>query len=191
MLARLRSPGVGRALVWVSSLVLIAGVVAFVTVRWGQTAEPEGSVLPANVPEDIGIETQPRPQVEDVPRAARAAAGEFILAAAGRDDLPKAWRLSHPKLKRDCACSYREWLTGNIPVQPIEAAGLDQVTFFVDELHPRSVVLQVLVRAKPGSDFQDQAFYIGLKAVGAKKNWLVDLWTPISSIPVPLNPTGG
>jgi hypothetical protein len=183
MLERLRSPAFGRALVWVSALVLIAGAVAFVTVRWGQSSAPSGSVLPETVPEDIGLETQPTPKVEDVPRAARVAAGEFIL--------PKAWRLSHPQLKRDCACSYREWLTGNIPVQPIEAAGLDQVSFFVDELAPRRVVLQVLVRAKPGSDFEDQAFYIGLKAVGAQRSWLVDLWTPISSIPIPLNPTGG
>lgn len=178
-------------MVWVSALVLIAGAVAFVTVRWGQTAAPSGSVLPETVPDDLGLETQPRPKVEDVPRAARAAAGEFILAAAGRDDLPKAWKLTHPLLRKDCACSYREWLTGNIPVQPIEAAGLDQVTFFVDELAPRRVVLQVLVKARPGSAFEDQAFFIGLRAVGVKKNWLVDLWTPISSIPIPLNPTGG
>jgi len=182
-------------MVWISSLVLIAGVIAFVTVKLGTndpTPSTSGSLLPETVPDDFGIETTPAPKVSEVPRAARAAAGQFIVAAAGREDLPKAWRLSHPELRQQCACSYREWLTGNIPVQPIEAAGLDQVTFFVDELAPRRVVLQVLVKAKPGSEFEDQTFHIGLKARGSrpKLTWLVDLWSPIAPIPIPLNPTG-
>jgi hypothetical protein len=195
MLDRLRSPGAGKAMVWISSLVLIAGVVAFVTVSWGRndpSPSAGGSLLPETVPDDIGLETTPPPKVDEVPRAARAAAGQFILAAAGRDDLPKAWRLSHPELKAQCACTYRQWLTGNIPVQPIEARGLDQVTFFVEELAARRVVMQVFVKAAPNSDFEDQTFHIGLKASGSpnKLTWLVDLWSPISPIPVPLNPTG-
>ena len=181
-------------MVWISSLVLIAGVVAFVTVKWGQNdpTPTTGSLLPETVPDDIGLETTPAPKVSEVPRAARAAAGQFILAAAGREDLPKAWRLSHPELRQQCDCTYREWLSGNIPVQPIEAAGLDQVTFFVEELASRRVVLQVLVKAKPGSEFEDQTFHLGLKASGAanKLTWLVDLWSPIAPIPIPLNPTG-
>jgi hypothetical protein len=194
MLGRLRSPGAGKAMIWISSLVLIAGVVAFATVSWGRNdpAPSSGSLLPETVPDDIGLETTPPPKVDEVPRAARVAAGQFILAAAGRDDLPRAWRLTHPELKEQCACTYRQWLTGNIPVQPIEAQGLDQVTFFVEELAARRVVMQVFVKALPGSDFQDQTFHIGLKASGRPDNltWLVDLWTPISSIPIPLNPTG-
>jgi hypothetical protein len=194
MLGRLRSPGAGKAMIWISSLVLIAGVVAFATVSWGRNdpAPSSGSLLPETVPDDIGLETTAPPKVDEVPRAARVAAGQFILAAAGRDDLPRAWRLTHPELKAQCACTYRQWLTGNIPVQPIEAQGLDQVTFFVEELAARRVVMQVFVKALPGSDFQDQTFHIGLKASGRPDNltWLVDLWTPISSIPIPLNPTG-
>jgi hypothetical protein len=193
MLERLRSPGVGRAMVWISSLVLIAGVIAFLTVRVGSNDTPgasTGSLLPETVPDDIGLETTPPPKVSEVPKAARTAAGQFILAAAGREDLPKAWKLTHPDLKRDCACSYREWLTGDIPVQPIPPTGLGDVAFFVEELKPRRVVLQVLVKAKPGSDFEDQTFHIGLKAVGQKPAWLVDIWSPISPIPIPLNPTG-
>jgi len=180
-------------MVWLSSLVLIAGAIAFVTVKLGTndpTPSTSGSLLPETVPDDIGLETTPPPKVSEVPRAARAAAGQFILAAAGREDLPKAWRLTHPELKAECACSYREWLTGNIPVQPIQATGLGDVAFFVEELKPRRVVLQVLVKAKPGSEFEDQTFHIGLKAVGQKPAWLVDLWSPIAPIPIPLNPTG-
>ena len=106
------------------------------------------------------------PPVSKVPKAARTAAGAFILAAAGREDLAKAWQLSHPELREACGCTYKQWLTGNIPVQPFPTSGLQGVSYFVDELAPRRVVLQVLLRPAAGSDLTDQAFHIGLKAVG-------------------------
>lgn len=180
-------------MVWVSSLVLIAGVVAFVTVRLGSGGATTQATAAAVDGTDVdpGSTTTPA-KVSDVPRPARVAAGEFILAAAGREDLPKAWKLSHPDLRKQCGCTYKQWLTGNIPVQPFPTAGLQGVSYFVDELVPRRVVLQVLLSPKPGSEVGDQAFYIGLKAVGRgdKLRWLVDYWAPKSSIAVPLAPQG-
>lgn len=187
MLARLRSPGVGQGVFWVSALVLLAGVIAYATVHWGSADSKPVAGVPEDFTEfDPGPTTTP-PAVSEVPKAARAAAGQFILAAAGREDLPKAWKLSHPDLKRQCECTYKQWLTGNIPVQPFPTAGLRGVSYFVDELAPKRVVLQVLLKPAPGSDLADQAFHIGLKAVSNGKGtaWLVDLWSPISGIPIP------
>jgi hypothetical protein len=194
MLDRLRSPGAGRAFVWISSLVLIAGVIAFATVRLGGDdggASAQGTTTALSEEEiDAAIDgtttTTPTP-VSKVPKAARTAAGDFILAAAGREDLPKAWRLSHPTLREQCGCTYKQWLTGNIPIQPFPTSGLQGVSYFVDELAPRRVVLQVLLRPAAGSDLGDQAFHIGLQAVGNGKSqaWLVDLWSPISPVPIP------
>lgn len=194
MLDRLRSPGAGRAFVWISSLVLIAGVIAFVTVSLGSNDDGSAAVTTAPSEQELeeaveGTTTTP-PPVSDVPKAARVAAGEFILAAAGREDLAKAWRLSHPDLREQCGCTYKQWLSGNIPIQPFPTAGLQGVSYFVDELAPERVVLQVLLRPKAGSEVSDQAFHIGLTAVenGNGVTWLVDLWAPIVAIPVP---TGG
>ena len=191
MLERLKSPGASRALVWISTLVLVAGVIAFVTVRLGSTDSSNSATPTVLSPEEAdraidGPETTPT-AITDVPRGARVAAGQFILAAAGREDLPKAWKLSHPELRAQCACTYKQWLTGNIPVQPFPTAGLQGVSYFVDELTPGRVVLQVLLKPKTGSELGDQAFHIGLTAVenGKGKDWLVDLWSPISGIPVP------
>jgi hypothetical protein len=188
MLRRLRSPGASRALVWISALVLVAGVIAFATVRLGSggATTPDITTAVSETDIDQGQTTTP-PNVSDVPRAARVAAGEFILAAAGREDLPKAWKLSHPDLRSQCACTYKQWLTGNIPVQPFPTDGLQGVSFFVDELAPRKVVLQVLLKPKAGSELDEQAFYIGLKAVSSGKSlaWLVDYWAPISALPIP------
>jgi hypothetical protein len=182
-------------MVWISGLVLLAGLVAFVTVRLGSGGAATPSPSSGNVEQELSeaLATPTPPPVSKVPKAARAVAGEFILAAAGREDLAKAWKLSHPSLKKDCACSYKQWLSGNIPVQPFPTAGLQGVSYFVDELKPRRVVLQTLLRPKAGSETGDQAFYIGLKAVGSGKSlkWLVDYWAPIGTPPVPLDPGAG
>ncbi len=194
MIERLRSPGVARALVWASTLVLIAGVVAFVTVRLGQ--EDKGPANVGTVPSGFASEdfdpnaTVTQPKESDVPKAARVAAGEFVLSAVGREDLRKAWTLSDPSLKRDCACSYEEWLTGNINVQYFPTKGLRGAAFSVDEVTPGHVVLQVLLTPARSTGLKPTAFYIGLKQRGKDAPWLVDYWAPVDVIAVPAAPQG-
>lgn len=186
MASRLTSPAFLRALTWGSALVLIAGVIAFVTVRLGGEDEPAPVVAAGEtIPNELPDETVP--QQSDVPVAARKAAGEFILAAVGREDLAKAWRLAHPELKAQCGCTYKQWLTGNIPVQFYPTGSLQGAFFGVDELAPRRVVLQVQLTPRAGSDMPKAAFYIGLKAVGTgdAQRWLVDYWAPMGSPPIP------
>ena len=191
MLERLKSPGASRALVWISTLVLVAGVIAFVTVRLGSN-DSSASPSPTPISEEEadqaidGPETTP-PAIEDVPRGARVAAGQFILAAAGREDLPKAWKLSHPDLRAQCACTYKQWLTGNIPVQPFPTAGLQGVSYFVDELAPGRVVLQVLLNRRPAASSATRRSTSASRSAErqGQESWLVDIWSPISGIPVP------
>jgi len=191
---RLRSPGTARALTWAAALVLIAGIVAFVTVRLGQ--EDKGPANVGSVPTGFASEdfdpnaTITEPKESDVPQAARVAAGEFVLAAVGRENLPKAWKLADPGLKRDCACTYKEWLTGNIPVQYFPTKGLRGASFSVDEVTPGHVVLQVLLTPAASSSLKPTAFYIGLKHRGKDAPWLVDYWAPVDVIAVPASPQG-
>jgi hypothetical protein len=192
---RLRSPGVGRTLTWLSALVLIAGVVAFTTVKLGSDDSPKPAAAPTTnqstidgTDYDPGPST-PTPKESDVPSAARRVAGEFVLAAAGREDLKKAWTLAHPELKRDCGCTYKEWLTGNINVQYYPTKQLKGASFAVNELGPGLVVLEVLLVPKDGAPVGPQAFYIGLKQVNGKNGpWKVYYWAPQSGIPVPQQP---
>jgi hypothetical protein len=175
-----------RALTWVSALVLVAGVIAFATVKIGGDDSPEPVAQSEPLPEGSSfIPEAPKP--EPVPAAAQQVAGAFILAAAGREDLKKAWKLAHPDLKRDCACTYEEWLTGNIPVVFYPTDGLQGASFAVDESTKNRVVLQVALSPAKDSDVEPQAFYIGLKAVGqgAERRWLVDYWAPIGATPIP------
>lgn len=190
MMDRLQSPGFVRALTWVSVLVLIAGVAAVGTV-WlsgdnsssaastatgGQTVDEFGELPP---------ETKPNP--DDVPAAARKTAVIFIDGAVARRNLVKAWDVTHPDLKKDCACTLAEWKTGNIPVLFFPALGAAATGFGVNEILPGRIVLEVLLYPKKGSGLKPTAFYVGMKAVGAGKNekWLVDYFAPIGSPPVP------
>ena len=95
MIGRLRSPGVARAVVWASTLVLIAGVVAFVTVRLGQ--DDSGPANVGSVPGGFASEdfdpnaTVSTPKESDVPKAARVAAlsDDQVREIAGHlDQLP-------------------------------------------------------------------------------------------------------
>lgn len=180
-----------RAFTWFGALVLIVGIVAFATVRLGDGDETAATQTTETAPpvEDYNpATTEPLPG--PVPAEARQAAGEFILAAAGREDLAKGWELSHPDLKEQCGCTKEEWLTGNIPVQYYPTGNLDGATFAVDESTPRRVVLEVLLSPKAGEAVDPTAFYIGLQAVGKgdKLRWLVDYWAPHVGIPVPQAP---
>ncbi len=195
---RLRSPGFTRAVVWASALVLIAGVVAFVTVRLGSgdssPAADRGSVPSGYASEDLpGVVTQTTPKETDVPKAAREAAGEFVLAAVGREDLSKAWTLADQELKQSCNCTRKEWLTGNIPVQYFPTKGLEGAAFSVNEVTPGHVVLQVLLTPGKNKDgLGPTEFYIGLRQRGGKDSpWRVDYWAPVNVVAVPAAPGGG
>jgi hypothetical protein len=189
MRERLDSILSARTFMIASALILIVGMVAFATVRLGGDDSPSasaGSSTEEELPEEFNpatTEAIPAP----VPAEARKAAAEFILSAAGREDLKKAWELTHPDLKAQCGCTYEEWLTGNIPVQYYPTGSLDGASFAVDESTARRVVLEVLLTPKAGEDIPAQPFFIGLKAVGkaAKLRWLVDYWAPSGSPPVP------
>lgn len=171
---------VQRALVSITAVVLVAGVVAFLSVRaGGDDNESRPPTTAASATVDTASDAKPG----KLERAARVAAGEFILAAVGREDLKKAWRLSHPDLRAQCACTYKEWLTGYIPVQPYPVGNLDVAAFEVEEASPRHAVLLVALLPEKGEKVKAQTFYIGLKTrkQGDKKRWLVDYWAPYSA----------
>jgi hypothetical protein len=193
---RFRSPGFARAVAWGSALILIAGVVAFVTTRLATSdtstpAAPAGSVPKGYLSEDFDPDaTIPHPKETDVPKAARVAAGEFVLAAVGRENLPKAWKLADPQMKKDCACTYAEWLTGNIPVQYFPTKGLRGAAFSVSEVTKGHVVLEVLLTPGKNAGLGATAFYIGLRQRGESAPWLVDYWAPANVVAVPAAPDG-
>lgn len=190
----LHSPRFLRRLLWVTGLVLVAAAVALPIAFFGSSVDPiEDEVQPGPAVETQAAAQRPVP----VAREARVVAGQFILwaVATGRKprELAKAWELLHPTLKADCACTKKEWLTGNIPIQPYPIDQLETASFAVDESFANRVVLQIALLPKDGADIAGQIFYIGLRAVGRgeQKRWLVDYWAPFPILEVNRLPEGG
>ncbi len=50
---------------------------------------------------------------------ARVVAGRFVITAVQRKNLAEAWTLVGPAIRQDL--TYKEWLSGNIPVVPFTA----------------------------------------------------------------------
>jgi len=165
-----------RTLPWVSGIVLVAGIVAFMVAYFGNTGrkfqlEPTGPPVKA---------AKPPPNVPVDPKA-RHVAGEFIVTAMSRTKLAKAWTLADPSFRS--SVTHKEWLAGTLPgVTYFPPKDLLGATFRVDESHPRQVYLHVLVIAKPNSGVRSEDFSIGLKAVGTgkHKHWLVNYFAPVS-----------
>ncbi len=181
-----------RVVTWVSVLVLIAGIAAFGTVSLSRndnsTASPAAGTAGGETVDQNGELPEPtKPNVADVPPAARQTAAAFVDGAVARNDLAKAWTLLHPDFKRECGCTRAKWMTGNIPVQFFPALGADRTAFGVNEISPGVVVLELLLTPKQGSGLKPTAFYVGMKSVGKGENqkWLVNYFAPMGSPPVP------
>src|SRR5262249_61892428 len=90
--------------------------------------------------------------------------------------LPLSWKLTHPSLKQ--GYTYKQWLTGNIPVQFFPRKAFAGATYKVQWSHPNDVMLDVYIFGKPAD--LGQAFFIELKPVttDGKKQWLVSYVVP-------------
>jgi hypothetical protein len=170
-----------RALVSITAVVLVAGVVAFLSVR--ASDDDDSGSRPTTTAAPAVVDTTANAKPGKLERGARVAAGEFILAAAGRENLKKAWQLSDPELRDQCGCTYKQWLKGDIPVQPYPVGNLDVAAFSIEEASPNHAVLLVALVPKEGAKVKEQTFYIGLKTrkQGGKKRWLVNYWAPYSA----------
>jgi hypothetical protein len=190
---RLNSPRFVKRVTWVAALIFVAGVVAFTIAWFGNTADETNT--PVRVNEPAPNANAATPETVPLDRKARVVAGQFILWAVQRDvrdaqlrkNLEKAWPLIAPDSQlRDCGghtCTQKEWLSGDIPVQPYPAAALDKASFSIDESFKDEAVLQVALLPKTGSGVSGQIFWIDLVKRNGK--WLVNEWSPRVIIPVP------
>ncbi len=165
-----------KILPFVAALVFVAGGIAFLIAYYGNTSHVKHPGVRPGKPVDVSkvLPTVP------LPKSARHVAGQYIVTAMTRQNLPLSWKLTHPSLK--AGYTYKEWLTGNIPVQYFPAKAIAGASFLVYFSHPNDVMLNVEVFAKPKSGVTTQSFFIELKPVGKGKGrqWLVSYVAPSS-----------
>jgi hypothetical protein len=181
---------------WIACAVLLAGVIAFVAVRWTNTADSLNTPVsnqPAAVP-------KPEPASVKVPHEASQIAAKFIAnavaldfrnrdskpSAADRAKLAKAWAISGGVIKE--GTSYKQWLNGDIAVVPYPArthAGLQ-----VQYSHKNAIEFIFALLPKKGYKTKPQYFLMDLSRVGpaAEKRWVVTYWAPQSPPQVLVDP---
>ena len=190
----LSSKGVTYLAMALSGALLVVGFGAYIASRPDPSPATNTGAEAETYGRDYELpDTTKRYTAKDLPKGVQQTAGEFILAAAGREDLAKAWKLTHPELRAQCGCTYEEWLEGNIPVQYYPSADIKTAAFEVSEVTPDEVWLRVLVLPKDTAEVKPQVFDIGLKAqgTGESKTWLVNYWNAKITVPVPATPQGG
>jgi hypothetical protein len=179
----LKSPRNQRYLLWISGFVLAAGIAAVLIVFLRDTGHSE--VAPkTNQPVDTVAAPAKKVTLEP---AARVVAGRFILTAVQRKDLAAAWNLVGPGIRQ--GMTYKEWLTGMIPVVPyLDAIKLAPIK--VDLSEKNHAILEVILIPK-SKKAKAQIFTLDVNKVGKgkKAHWVVNSWAPRSMPTIPNNPS--
>lgn len=170
---------------WLAGLLLLVGVIAAIIRFAPSTNPPKQASGPAS--QVITPKPAPNPKTVKLSKAAVAVARQFVTTAVARKDLPGAWKIVSPNVKG--GLTYKEWLTGNIPVVPFPVDTGTVTRFKIDWSFPREAGLEILLAPKNPSKVKPQDFFILLKKIGAGStgHWIVDSWVPHST---PLVPVG-
>ncbi|HEX6491323.1 MAG TPA: hypothetical protein VF002_08110 [Gaiellaceae bacterium] len=163
----------------VAVVVLLAGVIVYVAVRWSNTATP----LDTPVSSKPAVVPGPPPRETKLSAGARQVAAEFIHTAVARKNLAAAWAITGESIK--AGTSYKQWLSGNIAVVPYPAA--PDAGLSIQYSHRNDADLLFALTPQKGIKMKPQFFEMMLNRVGppGKKHWLVTYWAPYSHPQVP------
>jgi hypothetical protein len=170
---------------WLGGLVLAAGVVAaIIAVLPSHHAQPAAATAPLTG----ATASKPAPTPKTVPlgKDTTAVARTFVTTAVARKNLAAAWKISDVNIRG--GLTYKEWLTGNIPVVPYPVSSSAVARFKIDYSYANVAGLEILLEPQAASTVKPQVFFIRLKKVGGPGNthWVVDTWVPHSTPLVPL-----
>lgn len=168
-----------KALPWVAGAVLALGVITFLQVL--NSPEKDDAATDSGAP--ARLISEPR-TVPPSPKARKVVA-QFINTAVARKNLAQAWKVSSPTLKE--GVTYKQWMSGDIPVTPYDIDSVGRAPVRLDWSHPKEVGFTVSLLPRDGSTEKPQTFNITVKRFGqgAKAKWLVDYWAPYSPAAVP------
>jgi hypothetical protein len=177
----LSSPRNQRRILVGSAVIFVIGLVAFISlVLLRGTSNAFNSPI-SNQPAQLLHKEKPVPPS----KAALTVARTFMETAVARKNLDYAYTLVHPDLRG--RMTRKQWDTGDIPVIGYPANNFDTASFQVDFSYPTSMLLEVDLVAKPGSNVRPHLpFFIGLKKVHGA--WLVNYWEPHWRPPIPSAP---
>jgi hypothetical protein len=171
---------------WLSALILAAGVIALIIKLVPGTSGTQDASSTKNP-----TRVAPTPKTVKLSNAARGVAGRFILTAVRRQHLDEAWKISGPEIRQDL--TYKEWLTGNIPVIPYNAP-ISITPMKIDYSFKNQALVEVaLVPVKTAKKAKTELYFLELRRIGkgTHAHWVVWSWVPRLAAPIRANPAGG
>ena len=167
--SRLASPRTQRRLLVLAALVLAAGIAGVLIVFLRDTGHKLNAPI-STVPVDV-VKT---PKKAPLPEEARLVAGRFVLTAVQRKNLPEAWKLIGPGIRQ--GMTYKEWLTGNIPVVPF--LGEISLAPIKVDLSSKNYALVEIILLPKAKNVKPEIFTLELIAVGngEQRRWVVNSW---------------
>jgi hypothetical protein len=195
----LSSPRFNRILLWVSALVLMAGVAVLVAKLAGgsdkTSLNPQEGFKPALPEKQIPLTNAQGQQIkkfQQLDPATRTTIRKFLGTAVAREHLDRSWATIAPSMRE--GYTYREWANAKaLPVVPYLNVDLNTVQYYLDYASTKEILLEVGLSVRPEITGEERtrpvAFQLGLSPVGkgANKRWLVSYWMPRWTPPIPIN----
>ena len=99
----------------------------------------------------------------------------FVSTSVMRHHPERSWAIVHPVARQ--GLTKRQWSTGNIPIVPFPAAGVD--LFTLQSAADRTVLAELLLEPSRKSNLVRKTFQIELRrAPRALHGWLISAWVP-------------
>jgi hypothetical protein len=110
----------------------------------------------------------------------------FLATAVARKHLDQSWAVVAPSVKK--GYTFEQWSHAKaLPIIPYPIADVDKTTYYLDYAATNEILLEVGVSAPPSEKLRPTSFQLGLRPVGANKQWVVDYWMPRWTPPLPQN----
>jgi hypothetical protein len=171
-----------RWLLVLGGLVLVAGIIAILATKVGNSGNTENA-NPTGPPIPAAAKAQPN---IPFPKAAWKVVRQFVFTALPRKNLAQSYALSDPALRG--GFTLKQWKSGNIPVPYFPTANVYKYNWKnTNFAHPREAALNLILVPTKASGMRSGTFQIGLIKVGqgAKAHWAVDYFNVVGGPPVP------
>lgn len=165
-----------RRLILLGALALAAGAVAAAVVSLPSPGKPDTG--PAQAASQAAAPAAPPKQpVQRLGAADRrgimSTLSLFISTSVARHHPERSFEVVDPVLRE--GMTRAQWMSGNIPVVPYPAAGVDLVTF--SEFTGKRALVDVLLEPTRGSQLVRKTFQAELRLEGPHR-WAVSSWVP-------------
>jgi hypothetical protein len=177
----LSSPRRRRRLGWTLAVVLPLAAIVVVSIVYSTSGTDDTPVAtdttgPAEpVVATIKVTPAVRRRVDETVQT-------FVHTAVIRRNLAAAWPLASPVMRQ--GVTRREWVGGNLPVQPFPAAALQSADWRLRYRNERTLGIDVMIQPKEGSGAPVAVYAAELTAPGSgtPRRFLVDSWYPQATL---------